>query len=314
MLSFILIGRNESRNISRCIESVLRSMADYADIPFEVLYIDSCSTDDTIEKVLAYESIRVYQITRGQSPAAGRNLGASLATYDYFFFVDGDLEIVPAYMQQLLPLLRGGKAGVFSGPHINVFPGYKQAYRIADNQFKTIPGWFVIDRKTFFEAGAFDARYKKPGGEDYDLVFRLQKRDVWVNYLPEYVAHHHTQAYIQIDRAWQMLFNGSQLYARPLLYRRHFFNRHIWPLIIRREYTLGVLLLCLILTLMGQSLWWCLAYLFIVALKSAVQRHRPWYEFFLRLPYYGLRDTMTLLGFIFFWPSQPKPPVFQRIR
>jgi len=99
-----------------------------------------------------------------------------------------------------------------------------------------------------------------------------------------------------------------------LLYRKHFFNKHLWPQFFRREYTLLSILFCIVFFAVFQVFHVFFFYAMVVFLKSLVQKNRPWNEFFLRLFYYPLRDFITVIGLFFFFPKQPKKTNYQKIK
>ncbi|MBS4013213.1 MAG: glycosyltransferase [Bacteroidetes bacterium] len=320
MVSFIIIGKNESSHIEKCIKGVYDSIH-YADIDkYEIIYVDSNSSDNTIDLVKKFPEVSIYNIYKGQSPASGRNLGAKNACYDLLFFIDGDNVINPDFLKKAIEEYHNKSGVFFTGPHNNSYfdkktgKTFKKRYDLTNSAFKTATGWFVIDKKTFDSVSGFDERYKKPGGEDYDLTLRLKNSGVRIKYLEEIVSTHYTILYHHPRRLWKMIFNRTQLYARPLLYRRHFFDKYMWPIIIGREYTLICLIFCLILSFASDNMYVLLGYLVATFLKSAIQKNRPFYEFFARIPYYFLRDITTMLGFFFFWPRKPQHVKWEKIK
>lgn len=82
--SIIIPAKNESQHLGSCLEKVLGQ--DYG-APFEVIVIDSGSTDDTVDIVKGFD-VRLHQI-RPEEFGHGRtrNLGASLAEGQYLVFL-----------------------------------------------------------------------------------------------------------------------------------------------------------------------------------------------------------------------------------
>ena len=88
MISVIIPTYNTALLIERTIRSVLtQSHQD-----FEILLVDDCSTDDTLEVVqkIADARIRVFRQTENLGPAAARNRGLAEARGEYCAFLDGD--------------------------------------------------------------------------------------------------------------------------------------------------------------------------------------------------------------------------------
>jgi glycosyltransferase involved in cell wall biosynthesis len=317
MISFIIIGKNESKHIEKCIHSVYTSI-DFVNLEnYEIIYVDSNSTDNTLELVKKYPEISIYKIYKGQSPASGRNLGAAHSKHELLFFVDGDNAINHLFLEEAIDAYKNKKGVFFTAPHYNSYFNEKTGktfihkYDLSHSAFKTATGWFIIEREAFKKVGGFDETFKKPGGEDYDLTLRLKKDKTRICYLKNYISTHYTVLYHHPSRLWEMIFNRTQLYARSLLYRKHFFDKYMWPIIIGREYTLICLIGCLILSIITSNYYLALGYFPAAILKSAIQKDRPLWELFIRIPYYILRDTTTFFGFFFFWPRKPEKVSFE---
>lgn len=87
--SIIIASYNIEKYIGEAIESVLNQ--NFSN--FELIIIDDCSTDKTIQEIKKYkdEKIQVYTTKRNTGTAAGpRNVGLKYAKGDYILFLDGD--------------------------------------------------------------------------------------------------------------------------------------------------------------------------------------------------------------------------------
>ncbi len=96
MISFIIIGRNIEKTITLCLESIFRFTKENKISSYEVIYVDSASSDKTIEISKLY-TIRIILITGQVNAAIGRNEGAKHAKGEILFFVDGDMELIPDF-------------------------------------------------------------------------------------------------------------------------------------------------------------------------------------------------------------------------
>ena len=86
MISFIVIGLNVSSTISRCFESIYNTISLNRINNYEAIYIDSNSSDDSIEKVKSFKNVTIYKISKNANPAVSRNLGANKSKGSVFFF------------------------------------------------------------------------------------------------------------------------------------------------------------------------------------------------------------------------------------
>lgn len=93
MISFIIIGRNEGWRLEKCFTSVFKTIKKDNIESFEVIYVDSKSTDNSVNVAKSYEEIKVFQIVGVCNAAIARNVGAKEAKGDILFFIDGDMEI-----------------------------------------------------------------------------------------------------------------------------------------------------------------------------------------------------------------------------
>jgi succinoglycan biosynthesis protein ExoO len=93
-------------NVSGTVERAIRSAAAQTLQPFEILVIDDCSTDNTVEVVqaLAREipSLRLYSTPVNGGPSAARNVGLRAAKGDWIGLLDADDAWKPGRLQRLL--------------------------------------------------------------------------------------------------------------------------------------------------------------------------------------------------------------------
>jgi len=92
-ISVIVPCYNVSGFIDRCVESLVKQTIGIENI--ECIFVDDASTDDTLEKIFAWEkkfpeSILVVPCSENHKQGAARNLGLSYATGRYIAFLDSD--------------------------------------------------------------------------------------------------------------------------------------------------------------------------------------------------------------------------------
>jgi len=94
-----------SYNVSGIVERAIRSAAMQTLPPFEILVIDDCSNDSTVEVVqaLAREipSVRVYSTRLNSGPSAARNVGLREAKGDWIALLDADDAWKPGRLKRL---------------------------------------------------------------------------------------------------------------------------------------------------------------------------------------------------------------------
>lgn len=93
-LSFIIPAYNASSTITRCLDSIYSLSLEDQD--FEVIIIDDCSKDDTIQVVeqyaITHTNITLLRQSENHRQGAARNRGVSIAKGEYIVFVDSDDE------------------------------------------------------------------------------------------------------------------------------------------------------------------------------------------------------------------------------
>lgn len=93
MISVVILTKNSAKYIERCL-GVLQ------DFP-EVVLVDNGSTDQTMEIAAKFVNVKIYQREFcGFGPL--KNIGASLASHDWVFFVDSDEIVSPELAQKIL--------------------------------------------------------------------------------------------------------------------------------------------------------------------------------------------------------------------
>ncbi len=177
LISIIIPSFNRAHLLSHAIESVLNQ----TDPLWELLVVDDGSTDETKEVVNKYaEDPRIiYKFKEHSGVSATRNMGADLATGDYFIFLDSDDSFTP----DLLEKLRIEKFENYDLICWNVLKdinGKKMVWKphplggLYNNiQATFLSGSICYKRKIFFSAGSFDPNLTF--GENYELGIRISQ-------------------------------------------------------------------------------------------------------------------------------------------
>ena len=69
--------------------------------PLEVIVVDDCSTDNSIDVCLESD-VRLFSTPQNSGPAVARNLGAEVAKGDVLLFVDADVLVKPETVGQMV--------------------------------------------------------------------------------------------------------------------------------------------------------------------------------------------------------------------
>lgn len=147
-ISIIIIAYNEEKYIS----GILGALTNQTLKNFEVIVVDSNSTDNTeeISKSFSndFEEFSYLKLDAAKGPAYGRNKGAEIAKYNRLLFFDADTSIKKDFIQRIsleldkrkvdvascpIRILEGGLASDFGAMFLNSFmiglkPVYSAAY------------------------------------------------------------------------------------------------------------------------------------------------------------------------------------------
>jgi len=306
--SFIVIAHNQARTVLACLDSALRAARAANLASYEVIYVDSRSSDGSPALVEARfgASVRVAQLTGEMNAAIARNVGARIATGRTLFFADGDMELDPNFLRTALdssgalihPVVTGQLPETLYDPEGRPIGHAPDRYRIrATHRRAELGGVFLIERALFASMGGFAAEMRC--NEDIDLALRLARKGVLTLAIDRPIAIHHTVDYLEWNRLVPMIRNGSLLYPGAL-FRRHLTNRHYLRLFALHQRPTIVLLASAILAVLGHPAWG-LVYVGYVALKTL---RRPNTSFAQNLVGTTARSLCFLAGVVGFFPRR----------
>ncbi len=305
MISFIVIGMNEAKTVGLTIKSILKYIS-YNNIDsYEIIYVDSRSTDNSIEIVKEFKEVKIFEITGEINAAIARNIGAIEAKGDIFVFLDADMEIEQEFHsvafnrdnKLVYPFISGQLKNIFYDEKwLKIdetlhFPNLKE-----DSFYPETGGFFIIERDLWFSVDGMRTKYRR--SQDIDLGLRLAKRGVLLLRKREMFVTHHTVSYLDKRRAWKMLFDGSLLYQTSVIIRDHLFNRYMYRRLFRTSYTLIVLSLSILGVLLSP--YALLIHPTIVGAKVLITKKTKFFA------YYYLRDIFSFIGLFLFYPQNKK--------
>lgn len=311
MISFIIIGRNEGWRLEKCLKSVKTIIEKELSVPTEILYIDSQSTDESIEISKKYAD-RTFLITGVYNAAIGRNIGAKEAKGDVLFFLDGDME-----------LRDGVVSSVLAGQGTLVYPFisgveyeflYDQDWSLKGERIRrkfvegediykpTTGGLFAIEKRLWDEVGGMDNRFFR--SQDMDFGFRmsargiplLRKGQLWVNHYTVFYAVRHNAL--------------STIKYSAILLRKHFFNMTVQVSVFKNNYSSYLLALTLVFALCIDyplGLLALIPYILTICYRAMMTRKRTSVELsFLKTATNRItKDILFIYSFLTFYPSKP---------
>ena len=140
LVSVLMTAFNREQYIAEAIESVLSSSY----INFELIIVDDCSTDNTLEIAKSYEAkenrIKVYVNEHNLGDYPNRNKAASYAKGKYIKYVDSDDYLYPNGLEIIVRLMEEypeASVGIFSLPqnYTKPFPILLQPFQVYEYNF-----------------------------------------------------------------------------------------------------------------------------------------------------------------------------------
>ena len=229
LLSFIVIGRNESHNIAKCLNSIYGLIKITGHLSSEVIYVDSNSTDDTLNIIQKYKHLRLVKLSGiDVNSAFARNYGAKIAKGEYLCFLDADMEVVTHGYTLALEWLFSGSE-IVSGNFINCFLSdngsvTKESLHHNNKNDILLPatgGMFMVTHKLWIKLAGMRVEFRR--SQDLDFALRAAVNGVLVYRIKEVMVKHYTRDYYSRRRFWTDLLQGQYLYS-GLLIRKNILN------------------------------------------------------------------------------------------
>jgi glycosyltransferase involved in cell wall biosynthesis len=322
MISFIIIGYNEGWKLPKCIDSIYSSIK-YNNIKSsEVIYVDSKSTDDSIDIAKKYPLDKVLKITGETNAAIARNAGALESKGDILFFIDGDMEIDPAFLGYVIDDDGNLMFDNVTGHLIDVFYDsewdlmferprtYSSTIPQSNQELLTQGGVFVIKREAWEDVKGMRTKYTR--NQDRDLSLRLREKGFKTIRIPHLIVRHHTIDYRNKTRMWKMFWSGKTLYPSVLI-RDHFMNLEFLIREVRSLYTTLAFIIFLVSLLLPSPVWKCSLTIYLIILlirvcanakKAGTNKDKVLIQYFIeRIFYQILRDVSFIIAFFLYYPK-----------
>lgn len=203
IISIIIICKNEELNIKRCLKSIKQERLM---VTYEILLIDSCSTDNTVNIAKRFENIKIYILNPKwhHNAAIGRYVGSKLAKGKYLLFMDGDMElgkecnftkaieIMEAYENVIA--LSGILEEYIYNEKQEIIGHTQDRYRVKKLEERLdLGGVFLIKKDLLEQVGNMDITLDSE--EDLDLNYRFKYMGYKLYRTPELKFIHHTKDY-----------------------------------------------------------------------------------------------------------------------
>jgi glycosyltransferase involved in cell wall biosynthesis len=267
----VVIGRNEGDRLKRCLDSI-QSLSN------RVVYVDSGSADDSIAVAQACMAAVVELDLRTPFTAArARNEGFQKLirlqpALDYVFFVDGDCEVVPGWLQKAAQFLdQHSDVAVVSGVRRERFPEKSIYNLLIDIEWREYPfgNVKICGGDAFIRISALRQvngyRADLICGEEPEMCVRLRKAGWRIWRLNEPMAVHDAAMY-RFGQWWKRGIRGGYAFALGASLHGAPPERHSvfesW-----RAWIWGLGIPVATVLLVAIASWWCLLLLAVYPLQ-----------------------------------------------
>jgi GT2 family glycosyltransferase len=227
----VVIGRNEGARLVRCLTAFV-GMLD------EVLYVDSGSSDGSVESARALGVTVVELDPRLPFTAArARNEGSAALSeicpdLEFVQFVDGDTELLPGWLEGAARYLsEHPEVGMVSGELRERFPQASPYHRLAAIEWEASAGEIqstggnaMVRVRTLREVGGYDARMI--AGEDPEFCVRVRLAGYRIVSLDHAMAVHESDMN-HFGQWWRRTVRDGHAYAE-IVYRQGLRPERYW--------------------------------------------------------------------------------------
>ena len=241
-VSVVVIGRNEGERLHRCLASVRN--ADWLDLTYDILYVDSGSTDDSLQA--AREAGATSLALNDPSPCAAkaRNLGWRHAQGEFILFLDGDTRLAPGFVRAAMAALKNDALCAAWGHRRESNPEQSIYTKVLDLDWVYpvgpslyFGGDVLVRRCALAQVGGFDPSLK--AGEEPELCARLRAHRWTIEHLDVPMTDHDLA--VRSFRAYALRCYRSGIAYAEVAHRMNRMGDKLWQMEAARDFRHGML-------------------------------------------------------------------------
>ena len=236
IVSIIIPVYNKWQYTYNCLESILKNTAN---ISYEVIIADDCSTDPTGEMLKKTEGIKTIKNEHNLGYLKNCNNAVKFANGQYVLFLNNDTYVMKGWLESLLePAIKNDNVGIV-GPNLlstdgNLLEngwiiridGWGEPIGRGDNPSKyeynylkevdcVTGACLLIKKEIFINAGLFDEQFSPAYYEEFDFAFSVRKMGYKVLVQPKArVVHYDNSSYGKDTRNRLSLVNHQKFMDR----------------------------------------------------------------------------------------------------
>ncbi len=222
-------------NHAREIIEALDSAAGAEGPLLEILVLDDCSTDGTLDTAVGWMEAHEHVLGRVMTRPVNRGLGAGrndllrTARGEYAFMLDADNAIYPAALTRLCDALDADRDATFAYCMLERHKAGRSSGLLSDGPWEPdrfrkgnyVDAMAMLRRLPILELGGYSEDIRLYGWEDFDLWCRIAERGGHGVFVPEILCRYRQTDYSMV---WVSEIDGTE--AQALL--RHQYPS-VWP-------------------------------------------------------------------------------------
>ena len=215
---------------------------------FEVIVVDDCSTDNTIDIVKKFPA-KLICMTKNSGPACCRNTGVKNASGEIIVFTDSDCKVavnwlnnISKYFEKNSTCTIMGKvilsASNYLGDSISAlgFPaggaiGFDKIWKVDKHGYTNSLSTAncAVKKEIFTTIGGFDETFPYPGGEDSLFAYKLQLYNFKIRYMPSIIVYHGARNKFYGFIKWQFKRGiSSYIFSKKVEKKSDFLLLRLW--------------------------------------------------------------------------------------
>ncbi len=203
-ISVIIGSYNQKEALEKVVQGFLEQSVDK--VRYEVIIVDSSSTDGTQEMMLNYNDPIRFVCQENQGKTGARNTGVRLSKAPLILITDADMIPHPDLIKTHLRAHRESKeVTCFEGVTLNLktlewptedenlYPYIREKIQSG----KKLGWWYFLTgnismpKSLYKQEGGFSTAFQGYGWEDLELGYRLFKKKIPLRYLKEAINYHY---------------------------------------------------------------------------------------------------------------------------
>ena len=205
MISIVIIGKNESKNLPALFASLKSIM-----IQKELIYVDSASDDDSVSVAKKHsDSIYEIELDSLNSASAGRYVGTLEAQYPWILYLDGDMVLNDDFIsfineKRFINDSKIGYIGYYRYIYADKSTQDNVLLQERDAYVKHFGGAVFLKKDIVLESGNWNPSIV--GNEEIDLYARIQRKGYKVFGLDMEMVDHQAKKISNIDTLKSLFF------------------------------------------------------------------------------------------------------------